>query len=357
MTYIVDEPLAELVLDRIWARYVSGEYPYNQSHVIPLLPQTHLPPSLELGGSDEAWYWMIVCLWMRTTNTGTAAKQVAQLYEYCATHKGRNPFNPMIAAIMKPQRVGALIKQVGLGLDDTAPEHWVENAIRLVMNWQGNPLRIFKDVTSYEEVAPRLMNDPAKRVGFAGFQHKMASMLLYFLSERELIAPFPFPPPIDFHLMRIAAETGIIRREDGSTRLAYSESDYSRLGEILREMYFSYALRHGLPGNRFNDALWLLSKRLCRHNPGNRCSVAKEDANGGTGRKRIITHYLPDWKKQTDVNSYRRSCGSCPIESLCLYNVPSADRYIAGELRTSILRERPPDDPNSLFPYYIGRIK
>jgi endonuclease III len=353
MTYTVDEPLAELVFGKIWARYESGEYPYNSERIIPLLPQTHLPPSLPLGGKEEAYYWLIICQWMRITNTEVASKQVAKLYEYLAKRRCLNPFDPFDAVRLKPQRITNLLKEVGLGLDESAPLGWIENARRIVEQWDGDVLKIFDGVSHYDQVWPRLINDPAKGTGFAGFQHKMASMILYFLSERSLIKPFPFPPPVDFHLLRVAVETGIVRRQDENPRIAYSQKEYESIGEVLRKVYFDYSERHGLAGNRFNDAVWLLSKRLCSRNPGNRSSVAKKDPNGGTGRGRKITPYIPDWSDPKLLKRYERSCGSCPIDNECKYNVPSANRYVGGGLTIRSLRERPPHD--ALFSHHVGR--
>jgi hypothetical protein len=186
--YTIDEPLVEVVLGKIWERYCSGAYPYNLA--ADSLPQNYLPESLPRGGIEEAYYWVIVCLWMRTTNTTTAAKQVAKLYDHLAKKTCLNPFNPFNAAQMKPPRIATLMKEVGLGLDDSSPEWWVENARRVVERWDGDVRRPFMGATSYDEVWPRLINaKDEQQGGLLGFQHKMTCMLLYFLSEHGL-SPF-----------------------------------------------------------------------------------------------------------------------------------------------------------------------
>jgi hypothetical protein len=349
--YTIDEPLVEVVLGKIWERYCSGAYPYNLA--ADSLPQNYLPESLPRGGIEEAYYWVIVCLWMRTTNTTTAAKQVAKLYDHLAKKTCLNPFNPFNAAQMKPPRIATLMKEVGLGLDDSSPEWWVENARRVVERWDGDVRRPFMGATSYDEVWPRLINaKDEQQGGLLGFQHKMTCMLLYFLSEHGIIEPFPFPPPIDFQLMRIAAETELVRRNDGSKIIAGTPSEFEALEELLRLAYFGYELKYGLEGNRFADALWLHSRHLCRNNPGNASRVALLDHKGGKGRKREVTPHVVDWSGN-DLDKYERACGSCAIEEHCRHNVASASRYIQGRLEVRSLRQRPP--VATLFPGHIGR--
>lgn len=338
--YRVDASRAEAVLGKIWARYLTGEYPYNKADS--MLPQKFAPASLPRGGEEEAWYWMVVCLWMRGgVNSTDSAKQLSQLYDYCAKRRGLNPFVPRQAARMSETQITSLLKKVGLGMHQSSPA-WAENARRLMNVWNGSVLSIFDGVTSYEQAWPRLIQDSGN--GFVGFQHKMACMILYFLMEAGLIKGFAFPPPVDFHLQRIAVATGIVRRSDNQPQIAYLETEFEDLQRRLRDLYFDYELRHNLDGNRFTDSLWILSRTLCRHNPGNRTLQM------GTyqARKTPLTAYQPDWDRPTDLRAFQRSCGACPVRQDCDGNVPAGPRYRLGKLMLLSPRLEPPAEQPAL---------
>ncbi len=287
MIYTVDQPRAEVVLGKIWERYASGQYPYK--HAFTMLPQQFIPSSLKRCGAEEAWYWMVVCLWMRGgVNSTDAAKQLGVLYEYLAPRRCRNPFNVRDAAQLQPKRIVELLTRVSLGMHQSAPG-WIENAQRLIDRWDGNVLNILDGVTDFEEAKRRLHQSNGD--GFIGFRSKMVSMLLYFLMEENLITPFPFPPPVDFHLQRVAIATGILRRSDGDLLIAKSDREFEAIQALLRDLYLDYQLRHGLDGNRFADALWILSRTLRRRNPGNRTlQIGSYNA-----RSTVQIAYEPDW--------------------------------------------------------------
>ena len=332
--YRVDASRAEVVLGKIWERYLTGEYPYNRAST--MLPQNYVPARLPRGGEEEAWYWMVVCLWMRGgVNSTDSAKQLSQLYDFCAKRRGLNPFIPAQAARMSETQIINLLKKVGLGMHQSSPA-WAENARRLMQIWDGSVLAIFEGVTSYEIAWPRLIQDNG--TGFVGFQHKMACMILYFLMEAGLIKGFPFPPPVDFHLQRVAIATGILRRSDGGSQIAYTEKEFDAVQSLLRDLFLEYELRHGLDGNRFTDSLWILSRTLCRYNPGNRTLQM------GTyqARKTKLEAYQPDWSKPTDVKAWERSCGACPARQFCDGNVPAGPRYRLGKLVVITPRQDPP---------------
>lgn len=322
--YQVDAPRAEVVLGKIWERYQTGQYPYNKADS--MLPQNFAPANLPRGGEEEAWYWMVVCLWMRGgVNSTDSAKQLSRLYVFCAQRRGLNPFIPSEAARMSERQIINLLGKVGLGMHQSAPA-WIQNAQRLMQNWDGKVLAVFDGISSYEEVWPRLIQDNGS--GFIGFGHKMACMILYFLMEAGLIKGFPFPPPVDFHLQRVAVATGILRRRDGHGRIAYLEKEFEEIQERLRGLYLDYELRHNLDGNRFTDSLWVLSRTLCRRNPGNRTL----QMGIYRARQTELQAYEPDWSKTADIRAWERSCGACPVREMCNGNVPAGPRYRLGQL-------------------------
>jgi endonuclease III len=338
MIYTVNESLTEIVLDMIMQRFDSQRYPYTAHQT--MLPQNHIPESLPLGGAEEFWYWLVVCFFMRGgINSTDSAKALGVMHARLQILPEPNPFKPNEAAEMTDKDIVALMQSVGLGMHQIAPG-WVENARRLSSAWQGDPRRLFDGVKDYQTACDRLLQRDG--VGLVGFQYKMVSMILYFLMERELIEPFPFPPPVDFHLQRIALATNLVTTLDAEQTplglvVARTPSHFKQLETRLRQLYFNYSQSRGLEGNRLTDALWVLSRSLCRRNPGNRTLQVSEYRARGTE----LLPYKPDWSKESDVRAFERSCGSCPVRMHCHNNAPSMPRYRLGRWHL-LPREEPP---------------
>lgn len=349
MDYVVDDSVAELVQDRVWANYLLGKHPY-QNHQT-LLPQTHLPDWLAPGGDEEAWYWMVVCGWMQGGVGSTdSTRALAWLYNYLQADGGANPFDPYQAAQMDPEKIIEFLKLAQLGNHRIAA-NWITNAQLLIEQWNGKVLQIFAGTPSYQQLHQRLSQ-------FAGFKYKMTSMLIYFLIERGIIDYFDYPPPVDFHLQRLAVETEIIWPDfalelpakalpqyRNARVVAKSDAHYMAMEARLRQVYLSYAIEHGINCNRYADALWLHSQGRCRWNPGNTTHKGKYAAQSTP-----LKPHLPDWGSDTDLKRFVRSCMDCPVRDLCKYNVPSGPRYSWGILLATP-REEPASDPNLLFAY------
>lgn len=342
MDLTVNEPLAGVVLGKIWERYQSGTYPYDNYQG--QLPQNYIPDTLKLGGKEEAWYWMVMCLWMRGgINSTDAAKSLKKLFENLANRRCLNLFVPEQAARMKPGRIVQLLEQAGLGMHQVAP-NLVRNAACLVEHWDGDVQAIFEGVASLADPY-QVCYDRLQESGFEGFRYKITSMLLYFLVERGLIKEFPFPPPVDFHLQRVAVATAIIEPRDGRDVIAYSQRGYDQLEGLLRPLYLDYALSREIPGNRMTDMLWVLSRTLCRRYPGNRTrQIGKNKA-----RSTKLEAHTPDWTKKTALKAFDISCGSCPVRDHCPYGVPSGPRYKLGRL-IRIPRSEPPYELQAPMP-------
>lgn len=63
----------------------------------------------------------------------------------------------------------------------------------MMERYDGDPRNIFKDVQDYDEALDLIRND-GKGGGFKGFQHKMTSMIIYYLQDDKLIDELPGVP-------------------------------------------------------------------------------------------------------------------------------------------------------------------
>src|SRR3989338_7014583 len=49
------------------------------------------------------------------------------------------------------------------------------------------------------------------------------------------------------------------------------------------------------------------------------------------------------WDKTSQRRTYFETCGKCPVQATCEFNVPSAEYYRRGVLQKRGKREKPPD--------------
>ncbi|OGM91168.1 hypothetical protein A2755_02045 [Candidatus Wolfebacteria bacterium RIFCSPHIGHO2_01_FULL_48_22] len=86
------------------------------------------------------------------------------------------------------------------------------------------------------------------------------------------------------------------------------------------------------------DALWILSRTLCRRHPGNNSHHGEYKA-----RKTELIPRKVAWDKTSQRRTYFETCGKCPVQATCEFNVPSAEYYRRGVLQKRGKREKPPD--------------
>ncbi len=333
MEYIVDVARRDEVLDAILDRYRHGGYPYNLKRS--MLSVLKMPDRLRRGGEAEARFWLFACMLMRGgINSDTALDALSRMYDREMGVSGRQPFHPKRAQYLSIEEMSGLLQEAGTGLYRIARD-WIAVAQLLVQRYDGQVLQMMSQIGDYDDAVRLLHNE--KNRGLPGFQFKMVSMLIFFLTEAELIEYFPYPPPVDFHLQRVPIETLMIVRKDGNSRLAYTARQHIEFQSCLRAMYMDYIISRDIRSNEVSDAVWLLSRMMCRWNPGNTAYVPKER----DGRKTIVTIHQADFTALSDMKRYERSCARCPVESMCERNVSSGPYYVQGIIGATGPRARP----------------
>ena len=238
----------------------------------------------------------------------------------------------------KKRRVRQHLTNNGLGYNakETA-RNWVENFGKLERFWDGSPALLFANVENYEDICKRIIHNGNKSAenpnGFYGFREKMVSMLIHFLMDAEIIPPFTFPVPVDFHVLRIlvAHELLVVKGTQPGDNL-YQPA----VLVAARKLTETYCRKHGVNSLRLGDALWLLSSALCRLHPGNETIYGKRE-----GRRTILRPIVPDWNNPNHYNRYAQACGQCPIERSCRHTVPAGHYYVRGELVIRGSRAKP----------------
>lgn len=343
----VNKDHAYEVLDTLLSAYAAGAPPYNMDRVrLPHDPR-HMPETLERGGRDHATFLFNVCYYMRGgIKSNDAVKRMARVYD---DHP--ELFNCEVAQEFNQETLAKILGNHGLGFQKAVAKQWVENARRLYEQYDGDPRNIFADVSTYEESQEKVQND-GKGGGFLGFQEKMTSMIIYYLMDEELIAPFNFPIPVDLHVMRVSIANEMITFGDAPYGTNLFREETLR---ALRTLYLNYAADRDISPLRLCDAVWMLSESLCGRHPGN--TTLKPE--GRKARKGRATRLIPgpvDIHNPTQQKAYHDSCGICPIQETCQYNLPGTHYYVGGNLIIRGRRVRfplpvrlPPPEQPTLF--------
>lgn len=332
---ILSRTRAFVVFDKILDLYKRGAYPYTLPAAE--LPQNRIPDELKEDKLAHARFLFYVCHHMRgMVRSITAFEQHLKMREehpwmYVPEEASARSEEEILAALDGYLRVGAKV----------TARFWKENSERLQW-WGGDPRNLFDGVRNFKTLTDRVCNKK-KLVngfhmnGFLGFQEKMASMLAYFLAEAELVPTFSFPPPIDFHHMRMAMATGVIRKHKSYKKtLRYTED----VVKPVRDVSAAYCRERGEDSILFANALWLYSLILCAQSPINSDENEDNDHNKNKRDHGMFTE-LPRNRVLPRAKwwgRYMASCGSCPMQTECSFGIPARPYYLKGML---IPRPRP----------------
>lgn len=329
MTVSIDWQRADVVCGQLLAAFREKVYPYGEAWA---LPQSFITEDIRKDPLTHARFLFYVCHYMRgSIKSDFAVQQLVKVWQ-----KHPHFFDPFIAGDARRfEEIDTVLADVLKYKHDEITRFWQENSRRLASHWEGDPRRIFDSVTNAADMYKRVTNKRIRGTrpdsvdhadwGFLGFQEKMASMLAYFLMDAKLVQDFSASPPVDFHLIRVMlASRVLVISEDREKKLRYEH-----LTPYGIEVLETYGRDNSLSLVELGNALWMLSVVLCSRAPGNISSGRKKGENG----KKI--HPLPrpvDWENPQHRQAYFRTCGVCPLESLCELNVFSGPYYQVGEL-------------------------
>lgn len=418
--FYADKRHAARVFDALIERLRKKGPPYHAAHV----PQAdqYLPSNLARGSREHAVFLFVLCLWMRGgVESDTAARFLKEMHEArpdvfepelywgFGSHATKKQV-AAIAEVLIAHRLGQRVEVNALG--------WVYNMRKLARFWQSDPRELMKDGPPFKKLARRiigkttgskgeLINEDSPN-GFMFFREKMAAMIAYFLIDSHLVPPFYAPVPVDFHVLRLLVANRIIRPKGKGDKPADAVGvDFMRNApqRLAREVTEWYCRTRRISPVALCDALWLLSRTLCRHNPGNSGYVADarrakaskearaaaidekasaeqnghvqpafgfdcvskapaavqaaeadegvvaveetegEHPNEPTGRKRYLgLKWRPDQlERPAMAKRIAQTCGICPLKATCSYNISSGSYYTGGMLLPERLRVAPAD--------------
>lgn len=289
-----------------------------------MLPQDerNMPPQMPRGGIEHANFLFHSCYYMRGGIKSVAAfRSLSRIYENYP-----ELFDPHQSRTQDPEMISEVLQEFGLAYKkDEVGKAWAKNAARLSDTYDGDPRRIFEGNPPYDELLRRVKNN-GRGAGFLGFREKMTSMLAYYLMADELVPYYDVPLPVDFHVLRVSAATGVVKFENLPDN---GDIYHEKTLEMLRAIYHDYSVTHGIRQIEVCDAVWSLSSAICGEQPGNRMS----EPNRSEGRDGRSTHILPmdiDINNSLQQSMYNKSCALCPLEEECELNFPSKAYYVKG---------------------------
>lgn len=328
---IPDFERIDYVITTLADSYERKLYPYNlDSTRVPQDPR-HMPRNLELDVEkcDEqqkiqlASFWFADCYYMRGVNdSNDMTINLAKLYE---DHP--EIFDFKNAMQLEPRYVESLLLKYHLPVQHKAiSKYWAENARRMIDRYDGNPLKIFDDFDTYDQLLKRGRNDH-KGGGFQGFQKKMVSMLSYFYMATGLIEYRNIPLPVDFHVMRMSLSNELIRFENMP---ASGFVEFEKTADFLREVFFDLADHLDISQLDLCDIVWLYSRDACVNSPTNSQRIIGKRQ----GRSTIFAPAIntADQATPEQIEAYDRSCGICRLRETCTHNVPSGPYYAAADI-------------------------
>lgn len=320
MKAFIDYEQGEVVFGGLLRAYKRKVFPYD----VVDLPQDLIPDAIKHDPLTHACFLFGVCHYMRGgIKSSLAVRQLVKLWEYDPRF-----FQPWYAETLNSAVFRNILEGFIMYKADEVSKAWPENSARLVKFWDGDPRNIFDEVKNNPSILYRLVTNKKARGkkpkeekgwGFICFQEKMASMLTYFLLDAGLIERITIVPPVDFHLLRLMIATGVLKVAEGGSRYEHM----APLGiKVLQEYCDKYDIDTVTSGN----TLWPLSEGLCSKTPGN--ETVKADRDKGNAKPLKIV-----WENPNHYARFMRSCGSCPIEGLCKFNIPSGISYKGAGLR------------------------
>jgi hypothetical protein len=399
--FYIDYKMAEKVFGAMIARLGQKGIPYNLAHV----PQAdhYLPSNLEKGSREHAIFLFMLCLWMR----GGVESDTATIFLRKFHEEKPEYFNPLMYYDRENITIQGFVDSIKVELthyrlSQRVEENsfgWVYNMRKLARHWDSDPRLIMSDKPSFEVLSKRIIgktrggnfdfiNEDSPN-GFMYFREKMASMIAYFLMDAKLVTLFVTPVPVDFHVLRLLTSNLIIRVRGKDVEQSVGIDFYhSETLRLAREVTQWYSKEYKVSPIALCDALWLLSRTLCRGNPGNSGYVYDErrkkikriqkkdkhsylsehldvdsDSKESTvkGRKRYkgLRFNEYDLFHKSKIEKVRSTCGVCPVKDFCKYNISSGFYYIGGRLVPERLRFDPPNNQTDLMnhPAFSGSDK
>lgn len=329
-----DEKRAGLVIPRIITAWREKNFrPFRQ----PFPEERYLPAGMAANSREFALLSFHACLLMRgSIISDTAFKIIVNIWRF-----NQDIFDPEKSAAMtvlelKKEIIHALGRESLFTLDEIA-YFWRRNDSLLVERYNGDPLGLFVGVDTHEQLFQRMTAD-----GFKIFGPKVISLWIHWLIKAKLInsRQIDFPPPIDFHIMRILIATEVVLAR--TLPEPWAEGVRSEvLAKKLQGPIKAFCGDNGISPVDFSDAFWLLGSYGCKRNwqlsaPGVSKLQEKWARVKVDTRQPLPRHFRKQQMRELLVNNRPTTacyhCRFCPVKNFCVRAVPWVWSYRFSEM-------------------------
>ncbi|MCF7843972.1 hypothetical protein K9M47_03700 [Candidatus Gracilibacteria bacterium] len=236
---------------------------YNAENSAPQV--INKPKCVEIGDQRHLYWFTLVGMSDTRTTSSTLYPRFAEMFD-------RNPTLFKIGYIPTEKRVTELFRKYRIALPVKQIKFFIERKRHLDLIFNGNPLEIYSDVKTIDELMLKL-NHLKKKNGikniFPGAKRKVFTLLAMFLSE---FAEFDFEEvvPVDVWVQSIANSTHALSGE--------GVIDINKLEQMIRpvlvKVFKNFKHHHGAA-----SATWILGNKFCsnchRTDVSNNCPVFK----------------------------------------------------------------------------------
>lgn len=347
-----DKAVAFRLFDSLLERWnaTPKKFPFDLQDAF--VPQKVIPNQLRRDVTELLLFYFYVCLYMR------GGIRSLQAFRALLRMRHDHPklFDPFYIYDKRlfPEEIEPVINEY-VGWDSQAvARFWIENSIRLVVYWEGDPLNLIKDLRDYETATLRLRNKMTKRDlkealaidrrnrGFMGKQPKMVSMEVYFWDWESLLEErFSYPSPADYQNFRIGLGQQALLFEPQVESLRADED----LSVVWRSVVQEYLEKSGADPVDLSDVLWLFPQLMCGSSPLTLYTepkiITQSNPNPQLDEEleipglfdhlgeRALPHdmrkaYMASARRR---NELKRTCLACPFLSTCRYTIPAAPYY------------------------------
>lgn len=331
----VDDDTGFYVFDILIERWQATpkKFPFDQRAAI--IPQNIIPAKLRADTEELFNFYLNICLYMRGgIESLQAFRAMIRLWQ-----DKRELFDPFYAEKLYQDELQPILRQY-VGWDShAAARYWIENAKRLVWNWEGKASNVFRGLRNHEEAMRRIQNKRTKKElqeansvdgrgqGFMGFQAKMVSMWLYFMDWEGLLEEsFLYPTPADFHNFRLGLAHRILVLEPEPEEIRSAE----KISKPWRELTMRYlqSRRGKVTPVQLADAIWLFSLTLCGNSPLTDYHERVDNNGHGMFDPNDLEHSSrPDFLSSRFRSRLQRTCLSCPLIDTCELAIPAGPYY------------------------------
>ncbi|MCA9353635.1 hypothetical protein KC842_02070 [Candidatus Nomurabacteria bacterium] len=321
----IDYSKAEEVFGTLYDAFENKTFPFDQV----VLPQRrdNMPDSIEWGGRDHALFLFTLCYYMRgQIKSETAVKNLKKIWE-----DNKDLFDPDYLKFADHETVSKIIEDklffngLGFGSKSIAPQ-WCLNKVKIANHWSSDPRKLFENVSGYEDALKVVANKgkwkAEKPNGFYGFQEKMVSMLAYFYVDAGIISPLRFPPPIDFHILRVLVSNEVLKISNFYPGMSFY---YGKTTDMAREVTNWWLEKHSKDPMILSNVLWLMSRDNCERSPTNGSIIGEYKARSTKVNPKNLSFKMA-------TKRFENTCFRCPIKDSCRYDIPSASYYTHGKL-------------------------